>query len=126
MPSEGLGPDTENVMAALRELLAASQLAYNHAAARDFVLLAAAIDQRTMAIKTLKDFGDLESLPAEAREPARDILTAVVKIDEEIAKVLRREMAADQRAILDITARSKAFSAYDRALPKPQNFDRQK
>ena len=106
-------------------MLAASELAYSHAAERDFVLLGAAITKEK-AIQVLKASGDLASLPEDLREPVQNILLAVSRIDEEIGKVLRREMAADQRAIVDITAKAKAFSAYDRALPRPPNFDRQK
>jgi hypothetical protein len=126
MPSGTPLPDAESILTACKELLAASELAYSHAAERDFVLLAAAITQRGKAIQILKDSGDLTTLPEELREPVQDTLLAVSRIDEEIGKVIRREMAADQRAIVDITAKAKAFSAYDRALPRPPNFDKQK
>ena len=126
MFSRGPSPDRESILTACKELLAASELAYSHAAERDLVLLGAAITQRGKAIQVLKASGDLASLPEDLREPVQNILLAVSRIDEEIGKVLRREMAADQRAIVDITAKAKAFSAYDRALPRPPNFDRQK
>ena len=126
MSSQGPLPDANIVMNACKELLASSELAYNHAAARDFVGLATAIDRRGTAINALKALGDLTALPQELREPIRDVLRAVARIDEDIAKVLRRQMAADQRAIADITAKAKAFSAYDRGLPRTRSFDRQK
>lgn len=126
MSSPDQTPDANIIMNACKELLASSELAYNHAATRDFVGLATAIDRRGLAINTLKDLGDLTVLPRTLREPIQDTLKAVARIDEEIAKVLRRQMAADQRSINDITAKVKAFSAYDRVLPRTHNFDRQK
>lgn len=109
-----------------RELLAASQRAWDSAASRDFSTLAEAIEDRDRLIKSFRACGDPSSLPSAMRKQVVDVLLAVRKIDGEMQKALAHEMEQDNRAIRDTANKAKALSAYDSILPKHRKFDRQK
>ncbi len=114
----------EKVLRFCKDLLECSQKAWESASVRDFAQLASAMERRSKIIDGLKAQGDLRLLSQATTETARESFLSVTRIDEEIAKVLRHEMASDQRMIQDIASKARALSAYGRVLHSDRNFDR--
>jgi len=114
------------VMEAIRDLVAATQAVRDSAVSRDFDSLPAAIERREQITSVLKARGGLATVPHAYRDEVVEALLKIRELEAEVMNVFQSEMARWYRDIEDVTAKSRALSAYERLVPKLQRLDIQK
>ncbi|HHX28188.1 MAG: flagellar protein FliT [Bacillota bacterium] len=117
---------TPHIAETTRALVKATQAIKDSAVAGDFEGLARTIERREEIIAVFRSMNDLANLPTGDRNEIIAALKKIQEMEAEVRQVLESEMAADNRAIVDVATKSKALSAYERVVPKPRRFDTHK
>jgi len=122
----GTGREAAGVLDAIRRLVTVTRAVRDSAVARDFDSLPEAIEQREEIISSLKSQGGVANVAGAHRSEVVEALLKIREMEDEVVKVFESEMATDNQAIEDVTAKARALSAYERLVPKPRRFDTQK